>query len=80
MGAAEDPFHAPRAEYTLDASSSAGPSATQLVQKKLADMETEIALGLQAHFARRPPDGRRQVAPRMISIVKRNNDRYGHRA
>jgi glutaryl-CoA dehydrogenase len=46
--------------------------ATQLFQKKLADMQTEIALGLQA-AARRAADGCGPLAPEMISIVKRNN-------
>ena len=49
MGAAEFCWHAAR-QYTLDRSSSSGARwrQTQLVQKKLADMQTEITLGLQA--------------------------------
>ena len=55
MGAAEFCWHAAR-QYTLDRSSSAGRSPqTQLVQKKLADMQTEITLGL--HAVRSPPAG-----------------------
>ncbi len=56
------------------ASSSASRSpATQLFQKKLADMQTEIALGLQASLrvGRLMDEGR--FAPEMISLVKRNN-------
>ena len=51
-----------------------GPlAATQLYQKKLADMQTEIALGLQGSLrvGRMLDDG--SYAPEMISIVKRNN-------
>ena len=49
-------------------------AATQLVQKKLADMETEIALGLQASLrVGRLMDEAQDGAPEMISIVKRNN-------
>ncbi len=73
MGAAEDCFHRAR-NYTLDRKQFNKPLAqTQLVQKKLADMQTEIALGLQASLrvGRLFDDGR--VAPEMISIVKRNN-------
>lgn len=45
----------------------------QLIQKKFADMQTEIALGLQAvlQVARLKDEGK--IAPEMISIVKRNN-------
>ncbi|MCB8882446.1 acyl-CoA dehydrogenase [Acidisoma cellulosilytica] len=73
MGAAEFCFHAAR-QYTLDRKQFGRPlAATQLVQKKLADMETEIALGLQAalRVGRLFEDGR--LAPEAISIVKRNN-------
>ena len=73
MGAAEACFHAAR-QYTLDRKQFGRPlAATQLVQKKLADMETEIALGLQASLrvGRLFDEGR--MAPEMISIVKRNN-------
>ncbi len=73
MGAAEDCFHRAR-QYTLDRKQFKRPlAATQLVQKKLADMQTEIALGLQASLrVGRLMDEHRE-APEMISIVKRNN-------
>ncbi|MDB5589501.1 acyl-CoA dehydrogenase [Enterovirga sp.] len=73
MGAAEDCFHRAR-QYVLDRRQFNRPLAqTQLVQKKLADMETEIALGLQASLrvGRLFDEGR--MSPEMISIVKRNN-------
>ncbi|WP_314374844.1 acyl-CoA dehydrogenase [Sphingomonas paucimobilis] len=73
MGAAEFCFHAAR-QYGLDRKQFDRPlAATQLYQKKLADMETEIALGLQASLrvGRLMDEGR--FAPEMISIVKRNN-------
>jgi len=73
MGAAEDCFHRAR-QYTLDRKQFNRPlAATQLVQKKLADMQTEIALGLQGSLrvGRLMDEGR--MAPEMISIVKRNN-------
>ena len=73
MGAAEDCWHRAR-QYTLDRRQFGRPlAATQLVQKKLADMQTEIALGLQASLrvGRLFEEGR--AAPEMISIVKRNN-------
>jgi glutaryl-CoA dehydrogenase len=73
MGAAEFCFAAAR-QYTLDRKQFGRPlAATQLVQKKLADMETEIALGLQAalRVGRMFEDGR--LAPEAISIAKRNN-------
>ena len=73
MGAAEDCMHRAR-QYTLDRKQFNRPlAATQLVQKKLADMETEIALGLQASLrvGRLMDEGK--MAPEMISLVKRNN-------
>ncbi|WP_420141928.1 acyl-CoA dehydrogenase [Sphingomonas sp.] len=73
MGAAEDCWHRARG-YTLDRRQFGRPLAqTQLVQKKLADMQTEIALGLQAalRVGRLFDEGR--VAPEMISLIKRNN-------
>ena len=73
MGAAEDCFFRAR-QYTLDRKQFGRPLAqTQLVQKKLADMQTEIALGLHASLrVGRLMDEHRE-APEMISIVKRNN-------
>jgi glutaryl-CoA dehydrogenase len=73
MGAAEDCWHRAR-QYTLDRKQFGKPLAgTQLVQKKLADMMTEITLGLQASLrvGRLFDEGR--VAPEMVSLVKRNN-------
>jgi glutaryl-CoA dehydrogenase len=73
MGAAEDCFFRAR-QYTLDRRQFGRPLAqTQLVQKKLADMQTEISLGLQASLrvGRLFDEGR--AAPEMISLVKRNN-------
>jgi glutaryl-CoA dehydrogenase len=73
MGAAEDCWHRAR-QYTLDRKQfGRALAATQLVQKKLADMMTEISLGLQASLrvGRLFDEGR--AAPEMISLVKRNN-------
>ena len=73
MGAAEDCWHRARS-YALDRKQFGRPLAqTQLVQKKLADMQTEITLGLQASLrvGRLFDEGR--MAPEMISLVKRNN-------
>jgi glutaryl-CoA dehydrogenase len=73
MGAAEDCWHRAR-QYTLDRKQFGRPlAATQLVQKKLADMQTEIALGLQGSLrvGRLFDEGR--MAPEMVSLVKRNN-------
>ncbi len=73
MGAAEDCWHRAR-QYTLDRTQFGRPLAqTQLVQKKLADMQTEIALGLQAalRVGRLFDEGR--VTPEMISLIKRSN-------
>ncbi|MGB3833060.1 MAG: acyl-CoA dehydrogenase [Mesorhizobium sp.] len=73
MGAAEDCWHRAR-QYGLDRKQFGKPLAgTQLYQKKLADMQTEIALGLQGSLrvGRLMDEGK--MAPEMISIVKRNN-------
>ena len=73
MGAAEDCWFRARS-YGLDRHQFNRPlAATQLYQKKLADMQTEIALGLQASLrvGRLMDEGK--FAPEMISIVKRNN-------
>ncbi|EKF17619.1 acyl-CoA dehydrogenase domain-containing protein [Nitratireductor pacificus pht-3B] len=73
MGAAEDCWHRAR-QYGLDRKQFDKPLAqTQLFQKKLADMQTEIALGLQGSLrvGRLFDEGR--MAPEMISLVKRNN-------
>ncbi|KQX22859.1 MULTISPECIES: acyl-CoA dehydrogenase [unclassified Sphingomonas] len=73
LGAAEFCFHAAR-QYGLDRKQFGRPlAATQLYQKKLADMMSDIALGLQASLrvGRLMDEGR--FAPEMVSIVKRNN-------
>ena len=73
MGAAEFCWHAAR-QYGLDRQQFGRPLAqTQLFQRKLADMQTEIALGLQAalRVGRMFEEG--TLAPEAISIVKRNN-------
>ena len=73
MGAAEFCWHAAR-QYTLDRKQFNRPlAATQLVQLKLANMQTEIALGLQAalRVGRLMDEG--AAAPEMISLIKRNN-------
>ncbi len=73
MGAAEDCWHRAR-QYALDRKQFGRPlAATQLVQKKLADMQTEIALGLQGalRVGRLLDEGK--AAPEMVSLVKRNN-------
>ena len=73
MGAAEFCWHAAR-QYGLDRKQFGKPLAqTQLFQKKLADMQTEIALGLQASLQVGRLMDAAQAAPEMISIVKRNN-------
>ena len=72
-GAAEFCWHAARS-YTLERKQFGRPlAATQLVQKKLADMQTEITIGLQAalRVSRLRDEGR--AAPEMISLVKRNS-------
>lgn len=73
MGAAEACFHAARG-YTLERHQFGRPlAATQLVQLKLANMVTEITLGLQAalRVGRRLEDG--ELIPETISLIKRNN-------
>ena len=73
MGAAEFCWHAAR-NYTLDRKQFGRPlAATQLVQKKLADMQTEITLGLQAALRVGQLFDSGDMAPDMISLIKRNN-------
>lgn len=73
MGAAEACFHAAR-QYTLDRHQFGRPlAATQLVQLKLANMETEIALGLQAALRCGRMFDAGTLSPEAISIIKRNN-------
>jgi glutaryl-CoA dehydrogenase len=73
MGAAEACYHAART-YTLDRKQFGRPlAATQLVQLKLANMATDIALGMQAalRVGRRLDEG--ELIPETISLIKRNN-------
>ncbi len=73
LGAAEFCWHAARS-YTLDRSQFGRPlAANQLIQKKLADMQTEITLGLHAclRVGRLKDEGR--ATPEMISLIKRNS-------
>ncbi len=73
LGAAEFCWHGAR-QYGLDRKQFGKPLAqTQLFQKKLADMQTEIALGLQASLQVGRLMDKARAAPEMISIVKRNN-------
>jgi len=73
LGAAEFCWHQARS-YTMERQMFGRPLAqTQLIQKKLADMQTEITLGLQGalRLGRLMEEGR--AAPEMISLMKRNN-------
>jgi glutaryl-CoA dehydrogenase len=73
LGAAEDCWMRAR-QYTMDRQQFGRPLAqNQLIQKKLADMQTEIALGLQAclRVGRLMDEG--QAVPEMISMIKRNS-------
>jgi glutaryl-CoA dehydrogenase len=73
MGAAEFCWHAAR-QYGLDRRQFNRPLAqTQLFQLKLANMQTEIALGLQAALRVGRLMDEAQAAPEMISLIKRNN-------
>ncbi|MDE2228242.1 MAG: acyl-CoA dehydrogenase [Alphaproteobacteria bacterium] len=73
LGAAEFCWHAAR-DYTLSRTAFGKPlAANQLIQKKLADMQTEIALGLHAclRLGRLKDEGR--STPEMVSLLKRNS-------
>ena len=73
MGAAEFCWHAAR-QYTLDRTQFGTPlAAKQLVQKKLADMQTEITLGLQAALRVGRLIDDEEMIPEMISLIKCNN-------
>ncbi|AYJ86811.1 acyl-CoA dehydrogenase [Sphingomonas paeninsulae] len=73
MGAAEDCFARAR-QYTLDRHQFGRPlAANQIVQLKLADMETEIALGLQAALVVGRNIDADTWAPEQVSLIKRNN-------
>jgi glutaryl-CoA dehydrogenase len=73
LGAAEFCWHAAR-EYTLQRIMFGRPlAATQLIQKKLVDMQTEITLGLHAVLRLGRLIDEHDAAPEMISLLKRNN-------
>ncbi|MEY4681504.1 MAG: acyl-CoA dehydrogenase [Alphaproteobacteria bacterium] len=73
LGAAEFCWHAAR-KYTLERKMFNRPlAATQLVQKKLADMQTEIAIGLQACLRAGRLFDAGKLAPETISLIKRNS-------
>jgi len=73
LGAAEDCWHRAR-QYGVERKQFGKPLAgTQLYQKKLADMQTEIALGLQGSLRVGQLLDQGKMAPEMISLVKRNN-------
>jgi glutaryl-CoA dehydrogenase len=73
LGAAEFCWHAAR-DYTLQRMMFGRPlAATQLIQKKLADMQTEITLGLHAVLRLGRLIDEHDASPEMISLLKRNN-------
>jgi len=73
LGAAEACWHAAR-QYVLDRKQFGRPlAANQLIQKKLADMQTEIGLGLQGCLQAGRLKDRNQLAPELISLLKRNS-------
>jgi glutaryl-CoA dehydrogenase len=73
LGAAEACWHAAR-QYVLDRKQFGRPlAANQLIQKKLADMQTEIGLGLQGCLQAGRLKDRDALAPELISMLKRNS-------
>ena len=73
LGAAEFCWHAAR-QYTLDRTQFGRPlAANQLIQKKLADMQTEIAIGLQGCLRLGRLKDEHKAAPEITSIMKRNS-------
>ncbi|GAA0358482.1 acyl-CoA dehydrogenase [Bowmanella denitrificans] len=73
LGAAEFCWHAAR-QYTLDRQQFGRPlAATQLIQKKLADMQTEISIGLMACLQAGRLMDQNLLAPEAISLIKRNS-------
>ncbi|MCF8473848.1 MAG: acyl-CoA dehydrogenase [Emcibacter sp.] len=73
LGAAEFCWHAAR-QYTLDRKQFGKPlAANQLIQKKLADMQTEITLGLHACLNATRLKEKDKLSPDAISLLKRNN-------
>jgi glutaryl-CoA dehydrogenase len=73
MGAAEDCWHRARQYTSRPQAVRQAAGGTQLFQKKLADMQTEITLGLQGSLRVGRLMTRASFAPEMISLVKRNN-------
>jgi len=73
LGAAEACWHTAR-QYVLDRKQFGRPlAANQLIQKKLADMQTEIALGLQGCLQAARLHDKGQLSPELISLLKRNS-------
>ena len=73
MGAAESCWHAAR-DYTLERKQFGRPlAATQLIQLKLADMQTEIGLALQGCYRAGNLMNADEIAPELISLIKRNS-------
>jgi len=73
LGAAETCWHSAR-NYTLERKQFGRPlAATQLVQLKLANMQTEISLGLQSCFRAGQLMDAGQISPELISMIKRNS-------
>ncbi len=73
LGAAEFCWHAAR-QYALDRKQFGRPlAANQLIQKKLADMQTEISIGLQSCLAAGRMKDAGTAAPELISLIKRNS-------
>lgn len=73
LGAAEACWHAAR-DYTMDRKQFGRPlAANQLIQKKLAVMQTEISLGLQGSLRASRLKDEGKLAPELISLLKRNN-------
>ncbi|MEO8559016.1 MAG: acyl-CoA dehydrogenase [Rhodospirillales bacterium] len=73
LGAAEFCWHAAR-QYTMDRKQFGRPlAANQLIQKKLADMQTEISLGLQGCLRVGRLKDEHRAEPEMISLIKRNS-------
>ena len=73
IGSAEFCWHAAR-KYALDRKQFGKPlAANQLIQKKLVDMQTEIALALQANIRVGRLRDENKCTPEMVSLIKRNN-------
>ena len=73
LGAAEACWHAAR-DYTMERTQFGKPlAANQLIQLKLANMQTEISLGLQGCLRAGELMGDDNIAPELISLIKRNN-------